>query len=50
MSEVRSVTIIGGGVIGCFLAYRLAAEGVPVTVIERHAVGAGATEASAGNV
>jgi glycine oxidase len=42
--------IIGGGVIGCFLAYRLALEDVPVTVIERHAVGAGATGASAGNV
>ena len=50
MPEVRSVTIIGGGVIGCFLAYRLALEGMPVTVIERHAVGAGATGASAGNV
>jgi glycine oxidase len=50
MPDVRSVTIIGGGVIGCFLAYRLASEGVPVTVIERHAVGAGATGASAGNV
>ena len=42
MPDVRSVTIIGGGVIGCFLAYRLALEGMPVTVIERHAVGAGA--------
>jgi glycine/D-amino acid oxidase-like deaminating enzyme len=50
MPDVRSVTIIGGGVIGCFLAYRLALEGVPVTLIERHAVGAGATGASAGNV
>src|SRR5262245_66044225 len=50
MPDVRSVTIVGGGVIGCFLAYRLALEGVPVTVIERHAVGAGATGASAGNV
>ena len=50
MPAVRSVTIIGGGVIGCFLAYRLALEGVPVTVIERHSVGAGATGASAGNV
>src|SRR5215831_3252797 len=50
MPDVRSVTIIGGGVIGCFLAYRLASEGVPVTVIERHSVGAGATGASAGNV
>ena len=27
MPDVRSVTIIGGGVIGCFLAYRLALEG-----------------------
>ena len=50
MPDVRSVTIIGGGVIGCFLAYRLALEGVPVTVIERQSVGAGATGASAGNV
>src|SRR5262250_2598055 len=50
MPAVRSVTIIGGGVIGCFLAYRLACEGVPVMVIERHAVGSGATGASAGNV
>src|SRR5215470_6024725 len=50
MPAVRSVTIMGGGVIGCFLAYRLALEGVPVTVIERHSVGAGATGASAGNV
>jgi glycine oxidase len=37
-------------VIGCFLAYRLALEGVPVTVLERQHVGAGATGASAGNV
>src|SRR5215510_16293774 len=50
MADVRSVTIVGGGVIGCFLAYRLATEGVPVTVIERHTVGAVATGASAGNV
>jgi glycine/D-amino acid oxidase-like deaminating enzyme len=50
MPDVRSVTIIGGGVIGCFLAYRLASEGLPVTIIERHSVGAGATGASAGNV
>jgi glycine oxidase len=50
MPDMRSVTIIGGGVIGCFLAYRLALEGMPATIIERHSVGAGATGASAGNV
>ena len=50
MPDVRSVTIIGGGVIGCFLAYRLALAGVPVPILARHAVGAGATGVSAGNV
>jgi glycine oxidase len=50
MQPVQSVTIIGAGVVGCFLAYRLASEGVPVTVIERQHVGAGASGASAGNV
>ena len=29
MPDVRSVTIIGGGVIGCFLAYRLALKACP---------------------
>ena len=32
MPEVCSVTSVGGGVIGCFLVYRLALEGMPVTV------------------
>src|SRR4029434_2183797 len=50
MPDVRSVTIIGGGVIGCFLAYRLAPEGRSVTVTQRHAVGACATGSSAENV
>ena len=50
MSIPESVTIVGGGVVGCFLAYRLALEGVPVTLIERQHVGAGASGASAGNV
>lgn len=45
-----SVTIIGGGVVGCFLAYCLVLAGVPVTVIERKRPGAGASGASAGNV
>ncbi len=50
MSIPESVTIVGGGVVGCFLAYRLSLEGVPVTLIERQHVGAGASGASAGNV
>ena len=49
-SRTSSVTIMGGGVVGCFLAYCLALAGMPVTVIERERIGAGATGASAGNV
>ena len=45
-----SVTIVGGGVVGCFLAYCLTLAGLPVTVIERDRVGAGASGAAAGNV
>lgn len=50
MSAPESVTIVGGGVVGCFLAYRLALAGLPVTLIERQHVGAGASGVSAGNV
>lgn len=49
-SDASRVTIIGGGVVGCFLAYCLTLVGLPVTVIERERVGAGASGASAGNV
>ena len=44
------VAIVGGGVIGCFLAYRLALEGVSVGVLERGELASGASGASAGNV
>ena len=49
-SRTSSVIIMGGGVVGCFLAYCLTLAGMPVTVIERERMGAGATGASAGNV
>lgn len=49
-SRTSSVTIMGGGVVGCFLAYCLTLAGMSVTVIERERMGAGATGASAGNV
>ncbi len=50
MQKMTDVAIIGGGVVGCFLAYRLALEGVTVTMVEREHLGAGASGASAGNV
>ena len=49
-TDLGNVAIIGGGVIGCFLAYLLSKEGVPVTVIERKGVASEASGASAGNV
>jgi glycine oxidase len=42
------VAVIGGGVMGCAVALRLAARGVGVTVIERGIPGAEASSAAAG--
>ena len=42
------VTIVGGGVIGCSIAYYLAGEGVRVTVLERGEIGGEASCAAAG--
>jgi glycine oxidase len=50
MDKLTDVTVVGGGVVGCFIAYRLALAGVAVTLVEREHVGAGASGASAGNV
>ena len=49
---VRSgdVIIVGGGVVGYFLAYRLAHESIAVTVVDSSLLGTGATGASAGNL
>ena len=45
-----TVAVIGGGVVGCFIAYRLAGMGVPVTLVEQEVPGFGATGNSAGNI
>jgi len=42
------VAIIGGGVIGCAVAYYLSKQGAKVTVIERAAVGSGASSVNSG--
>ncbi len=46
----KRVVIIGGGVIGCSIAWRLAREGAAVTVLERGRLGREASWASAGMI
>jgi glycine/D-amino acid oxidase-like deaminating enzyme len=49
--KTASVVIIGGGVVGCSIAYHLARRGQrDVVVVERDAVGAGTTSKAAGGI
>ena len=48
MSANTDVIVIGGGVIGCSVAYQLAKQGLGVTVLERSQFGSGASGATAG--
>ncbi len=48
MSRPSDVVIVGGGVIGLTIAWRLACAGVGVTLIDRRAVGREASWAGAG--
>src|SRR5215472_9923795 len=48
MNQVTDVVIIGGGVIGCSVAYQLTKAGVQVSVIEREEIAAEASSAAAG--
>ena len=55
MSRQPESVVVVGGVVGCFIANRLAIEGVVVTLVERDMVeagvpGSGASGTSAGNV
>ncbi len=43
-----TVTIVGAGIVGCAVAYELAARGASVRVVDPRGVGRGATQASAG--
>jgi glycine oxidase len=50
MSGPGRVAIVGGGVVGCAVAFALARRGMAVTLIERDAVAAHASGFNAGNV
>ncbi len=48
--ETADVVIVGGGVVGCALAYQLAKRNVDVLLLERAALGSGSTGKNAGGV
>ena len=51
ISRTASVVIIGGGVVGCSIAYHLARRGQrDVLLLEREAVGSGTTSKAAGGI
>jgi sarcosine oxidase subunit beta len=49
--RTASVAIIGGGVVGCSIAYQLARRGLrDIVVLERDAIGSGTTSKAAGGI
>ena len=50
MPESADVVVIGAGVVGCSVAYYLAREAVNVTVLEREAIGSGASAHATGSL
>jgi glycine oxidase len=50
MPKTADVVVIGGGVVGCSIAYQLASRGIKSTVLERARLASGASGATAGVV
>src|SRR3989442_3965657 len=51
LPRTASIVIVGGGVVGCSIAYHLARRGVrDVVVLERETVGSGTTSKAAGGI
>ena len=48
MSQQVDVVVIGGGIIGCSIAYYLAKEGLSVHLLERNKIAQGTTRAAGG--
>ena len=48
MNSKSTVIVIGGGVIGCSIAFHLSKCGVNTTVVERGRIGAEASAAASG--
>ena len=49
MKRSAEVLIVGGGIIGCSIAYFLRKQGVEVIVLEKGDIGAQASSAAAGD-
>ena len=45
---MSDIVIVGGGIVGCALAYECSRRGASITLLERDFVGSGATSAAAG--
>lgn len=50
MPKTAEVVVIGAGVVGCSVAYYLAREGVDVVLLEREAIGSGASAHATGSL
>ena len=50
MLDSADVVVIGAGVVGCSVAWYLAREGVKVTLLEREAIGSGASAHATGSL
>ncbi len=50
MPKTAEVVVIGAGVVGCSVAYYLAREGVNVVLLEREAIGSGASAHATGSL
>jgi glycine/D-amino acid oxidase-like deaminating enzyme len=50
MNQATDVIVIGAGVVGCSVAYYLASSGAKVTLLEREAIGSGASTHATGSL
>lgn len=50
MSDSADVVVVGAGVVGCSVAYYLALQGVSVLIVEREAIGSGASTHATGSL
>ena len=50
MDETSKIVILGGGVVGCSIAYYLSREGVKSTIVEREGIGSQASGYSVGGL